>query len=95
MISEIISTSLSERNFNFELIQSSIYNFYANEPEFAKSFKNFFGPDKGANTIEEQVSLLSEMIIKFGGIGECFEKIPIRIIGRDEKTGLIGTGHCS
>ncbi len=64
MISEIISTSLSERNFNFELIQSSIYNFYANEPEFAKSFKQFFGPDKIANTVEEQVSLLSEMVIK-------------------------------
>ena len=64
MISEIISTSLNERNFNFELIQSSIYNFYANEPEFAKSFKTFFGPNKIANTIEEQVSLLSEMVIK-------------------------------
>jgi len=63
MISEIISTSLSERKFNFELIQSSIYNFYASEPEFAKSFKQFFGPDKVANTLEEQVSLLSEMVI--------------------------------
>ncbi len=64
MISEIISSSLNERKFNFELIQSSIYNFYANEPEFAKSFKQFFGPDKVANTIEEQVSILSEMVIK-------------------------------
>ena len=63
MISEIISTSLSEKKLNFELIQSSIYNFYANEPEFAKSFKTFFGPDKVANTLEEQVSILSEMVI--------------------------------
>ena len=64
MISEIISTSLNEKKFNFELIQSSIYNFYANEPEFAKSFKQFFGPNKVANTLEEQVSILSEMVIK-------------------------------
>ncbi|QEE16620.1 ADP-ribosylation factor-like protein [Promethearchaeum syntrophicum] len=64
MISEIISTSLNEKKFSFELIQSSIYNFYANEPEFAKSFKQFFGPDKIAKNLEEQVSILSEMVIK-------------------------------
>ncbi len=68
MISEIISTSLNEKNFNFELIQSSIYNFYANEPEFAKSFKQFFGPDKVAKILEEQVSFLSEMVIKLNNL---------------------------
>jgi len=86
MISEIISTTLSDRKFNFELIQSSIYNFYANEPEFAKSFKNFFGPDKGANTIEEQVSLLSEMVIKLNNsITHQIQELKGLIIGANLK----------
>ena len=64
MISEIISTLLTEKKYNFEMIESSIYNFYANEPEFAKSFKKFFGSDKAANNLEEQMSILSELVIK-------------------------------
>ncbi len=100
MISEIISTSLSERKFNFELIQSSIYNFYANEPEFAKSFKKFFGPDKVANTIEEQVSILSEMVIKLNNsIINQFQELKglikgsnLRVIQKAENV-IIKTGN--
>jgi small GTP-binding protein len=36
----------SEKSWNFEIIPTSIYNFYSSEPEIAKSIKNIFTKDE-------------------------------------------------
>ncbi len=52
---------LEENKQNFEIIESSIYNFYSSEPEFAKKFKSFFGVKK-SKSLEESVEELKEMV---------------------------------
>lgn len=44
----------SEKSWNFEIIPTSIYNFYSTEPEIAKSIKNIFSKDK-TNLVAEKV----------------------------------------
>jgi GTPase SAR1 family protein len=44
----------SEKSWNFEIIPTSIYNFYSTEPEIAKSIKNIFSKDK-TNLVTEKV----------------------------------------
>ncbi|GAH79387.1 unnamed protein product, partial [marine sediment metagenome] len=36
----------SEKSWNFDITPTSIYNFYSNEPEIAKSIKNIFSKEK-------------------------------------------------
>jgi len=36
----------SEKSWNFDIIPTSIYNFYSSEPEIAKSIKNIFSKEK-------------------------------------------------
>lgn len=44
----------SEKSWNFEIIPTSIYNFYSTEPEIAKSIKNIFSKEK-TNLVAEKV----------------------------------------
>ncbi len=44
----------NEKSWNFEIIPTSIYNFYSTEPEIAKSIKNIFSKDKN-NLVAEKI----------------------------------------
>ena len=61
----LFSEMLTSKAANFEVIESSLYNFYATEPEFAKTFKGFFGKNKPKQSLEEQVNFISETLMNF------------------------------
>jgi len=44
-----------EKNWQFEITPTSLYNFYANEPEIAKSIKDFFSSKRLINKEEKNV----------------------------------------
>jgi small GTP-binding protein len=53
-----------ENSWNFEIIPTSIYNFYSNEPDIAKSIKNFFSKqyEKGEQKIPEIDAKLEKIL---------------------------------
>jgi small GTP-binding protein len=48
-----------ENSWNFEIILTSIYNFYSNEPDIAKSIKNFFQNNMRKENKRYQISMLN------------------------------------
>jgi GTPase SAR1 family protein len=86
LIRELFSNHLDEKKANYEIIQSSIYNYYAAEPEFAKMFKNFFGPKTKTKTTEESLEALSEMVLKLTTITiEGFRNLNSKTFATTEK----------
>jgi small GTP-binding protein len=61
----LFSELLTGKVPNFEVIESSLYNFYATEPEFAKTFKGFFGKNKPKQSLEDQMNFISETLMNF------------------------------
>jgi len=53
-----------EKSWNFEIIPTSIYNFYSNEPEIARSIKNIFSKDKSKSTAEKILPNIEEKLQK-------------------------------
>ncbi|TXT60086.1 MAG: hypothetical protein BAJALOKI3v1_970009 [Promethearchaeota archaeon] len=53
-----------ENSWNFEIILTSIYNFYSNEPDIAKSIKNFFSKqyEKGEQKIPDIDAKLEKIL---------------------------------
>lgn len=54
----------SERVWKFEIIPTSIYNFYSSEPEIAKSIKNIFSKDKSYLENEKILPDINEKLQK-------------------------------
>lgn len=54
----------SEKSWNFEIIPTSIYNFYSTEPDIAKSIKNIFSKDKSNLTAEKVLPDIEEKLQK-------------------------------
>jgi len=61
-ISEIFKTS--ENPWNFEIIHTSIYNYYSNEPEIVKSIKNIFSKGKEETSKEIVIPDIEEKLQK-------------------------------
>lgn len=65
-LSDKISNLFNEKenSWSFEIIPTSIYNFYSNEPDIAKSIKNFFSKpyDKGEQKIPEIDAKLEKIL---------------------------------
>jgi signal recognition particle receptor subunit beta len=59
-----IGKIFNPKELNYEIIQTSIYNYYATEPEFAQIFKRFFGMKGEKKSIEELISGLTEIFLK-------------------------------
>ena len=68
----------SEKSWNFEIIPTSIYNFYATEPEIAKSIKNIFSKDKSNLTTEKVLPDIEEKLQK---ILEINLKLMDKVVG--------------
>ncbi|KKN31368.1 hypothetical protein LCGC14_0824690 [marine sediment metagenome] len=47
----------SQKSWNFELIPTSIYNFYSTEPEIAKSIKRIFSKEKSERKLDTLVDI--------------------------------------
>lgn len=54
----------SEKSWNFEIVPTSIYNFYSTEPDIAKSIKNIFSKDKSNLTQEKILPDIEEKLQK-------------------------------
>ncbi|MHA1149704.1 MAG: ADP-ribosylation factor-like protein [Promethearchaeota archaeon] len=52
----------SERQWTFEIIPTSIYNFYSNEPEIAKSIKNIFSKDEKKEKQDQDLTSIEEKL---------------------------------
>jgi hypothetical protein len=70
-VQDRLENLLNDKSASFEIIQTSIYNFYAAEPEFAKTFKKYFGrkdqalsPEESMKGVLDTVMLLSRTIIE-------------------------------
>lgn len=53
-----------EKTWNYEIIPTSIYNFYSTEPEIAKSIKNIFSKDKPNLSTEKILPDIEEKLQK-------------------------------
>ncbi len=54
----------SDKSWNFEIVPTSIYNFYSKEPEIATSIKNIFSPKKAQFTPEKMLPDIEEKLQK-------------------------------
>ncbi|MHA1191152.1 MAG: ADP-ribosylation factor-like protein [Promethearchaeota archaeon] len=68
----------SEKSWNFEIIPTSIYNFYSTEPEIAKSIKNIFSKDKTNLTAEK---ILPDIEDKLQKILDINLKLMDKVVG--------------
>jgi GTPase SAR1 family protein len=68
----------SEKSWNFEIIPTSIYNFYSTEPEIAKSIKNIFSKDKSRLDAEK---VLPEIEDKLQRILDINLKLMDKVVG--------------
>ncbi len=59
---EILSI-FKKYKLSFELSESSIYNIYSVEPEFAKTFKNFFQNKNKSKSTEDMLSNIAESLL--------------------------------
>lgn len=53
----------SPKSWNFDIIPTSIFNFYSNEPEIAKSIKNIFTKEKGENMLIPEIDTKLQRIL--------------------------------
>ena len=68
----------SEKSWNFEIVPTSIYNFYSTEPDIAKSIKNIFSKDKSNLTQEKILPDIEEKLQK---ILEINLKLMDKVVG--------------
>lgn len=54
---------LMDEDLPYDIVETSIYNFYAKEPEFAKTFKQFFVKGSKPQTLEESIASLSQTMM--------------------------------
>lgn len=54
---------LMDEELPYDIVETSIYNFYAKEPEFAKTFKQFFAKGEKPQTVEESIAALTQTVM--------------------------------
>jgi len=90
----------SEKSWNFDIIPTSIYNFYSSEPQIAKSIKSIFSKDKSNLTtekilpdIEEKLQKILDINLKLmdSVVGELSEvkRILFRLLPADLSQALV------
>ena len=51
------------KSWNFDIIPTSIFNFYSNEPEIARNIKNIFTKEKGENMLIPEIDTKLQRIL--------------------------------
>jgi small GTP-binding protein len=57
------SAFLSDKKMSFDILETSIYNFYAAEPEFAKTFKKYFSKKDAVLNVEDSMRGILETLM--------------------------------
>ena len=69
-----------EKNWNFEMIPTSIYNYYSTEPEIAKSIKSIFSKDKDILDTGKLIPDINEKLQKILDINlKLMDKVVIEL----------------
>ncbi|MHA1820971.1 MAG: ADP-ribosylation factor-like protein [Promethearchaeota archaeon] len=82
---------MTDTDLTYEIIESSIYNLYKTEPEFATTVKRFFSANKTSSDINENLQHITETLMTLSAtIINKFEELKNLIY---RATGIMGGGQ--
>jgi len=60
---EQLKERMAEQKTSFDLVETSIFNFFSTEPEFAQTFKQFFGNKKSNLSTDDYLAKIMKLVL--------------------------------